>query len=49
MLLVIGIDTLREGAPRTMGLNPEDYVSVPSRSHACWSWSRNVRMPFSTY
>jgi len=29
VLLVIGIDTLREGAPRTMGLNPEDYVFVP--------------------
>jgi len=37
VLLVIGIDTLREGAPRTMGLNPEDYVFVPSHSHACWS------------
>jgi Multiple antibiotic transporter len=29
VLLVIGIDTLREGAPRTMGLSPEDYVFVP--------------------
>ncbi|BDR93052.1 MarC family protein [Vulcanisaeta souniana] len=29
VLLIIGIDTLREGAPRTMGLNPEDFVFTP--------------------
>lgn len=29
VLLILGIDTLREGAPRTMGLSPEDYVFVP--------------------
>jgi len=29
VLLVIGIDTLREGAPRTMGLSPEDFIFTP--------------------
>ncbi|MCI4464554.1 MAG: MarC family protein [Thermoproteus sp.] len=29
LLLVIAVDILREGAPRTMGINPEDYVVVP--------------------
>ncbi|GAB6948218.1 MarC family protein [Vulcanisaeta sp. JCM 16161] len=29
VLLVIGIDTLREGAPRTMGLSPEEFIFTP--------------------
>jgi len=29
LLLVIAVDILREGAPRTMGIDPEDYVVVP--------------------
>ncbi|MGC8571367.1 MarC family protein [Caldivirga sp.] len=29
ILLIIAIDVLREGTPRTMGINPEDYVIVP--------------------
>ncbi len=29
ILLVIGIDTLREGVPRTMSLSPEDFIFVP--------------------
>ncbi|WP_460173629.1 MarC family protein [Vulcanisaeta sp. JCM 14467] len=29
VLLVIGIDTLREGAPRTMGLTPEEFIFTP--------------------
>lgn len=29
VLLVIGIDTLREGAPRTMGVSPEEFIFTP--------------------
>ncbi|ADN51763.1 MarC family protein [Vulcanisaeta distributa] len=29
VLLIIGIDTLREGAPRTMGLSPEEFIFTP--------------------
>jgi multiple antibiotic resistance protein len=29
VILIIGIDMLREGAPRTMGISLEDYVLVP--------------------
>ncbi len=29
ILLIIAIDVLREGTPKTMGINPEDYVIVP--------------------
>ncbi|MEL9989825.1 MAG: MarC family protein [Thermoproteus sp.] len=29
LLLIIAIDIMREGAPRTMGINPEEYVMVP--------------------
>ncbi|WP_069807607.1 MarC family protein [Vulcanisaeta thermophila] len=29
VLLIIGIDTLREGAPSTMGIQPEDFIFVP--------------------
>lgn len=29
ILLVIAIDILREGIPKTMGINPEEYIIVP--------------------
>ena len=29
ILLVIAVDVLREGTPRTMGINPEEYIIVP--------------------
>ena len=29
ILLIIAVDVLREGTPRTMGINPEEYIIVP--------------------